>query len=97
MTEPQEIDDEEHEQVLERVAAIDVAKASGMVRPSPAPVLAGSCGASRRMLASGLAASSIRKVHAILSSAMPASRGGDRARHSLGCSRPRATRRLCVL
>ncbi len=29
--EPQEIEDEEHEQVLERVAAIDVAKASGMV------------------------------------------------------------------
>lgn len=31
MVEPQEIEDEEHEQVLERVAAIDVAKASGMV------------------------------------------------------------------
>jgi transposase len=31
MREPQEIEDEEHEQVLERVAAIDVAKASGMV------------------------------------------------------------------
>jgi transposase len=31
MREPQEIDDEEHEQVLDRVAAIDVAKASGMV------------------------------------------------------------------
>ncbi len=29
--EPQEIDDEEHEQILERVAAVDVAKASGMV------------------------------------------------------------------
>ena len=29
--EPQEIEDEEHEQVLERVAAIDVAKASAMV------------------------------------------------------------------
>jgi transposase len=29
--EPQEIQDEEHEQILERVAAIDVAKASGMV------------------------------------------------------------------
>jgi transposase len=29
--EPQEIEDSEHEQVLERVAAIDVAKASGMV------------------------------------------------------------------
>ncbi|MGH3421160.1 MAG: IS110 family transposase, partial [Streptosporangiaceae bacterium] len=29
--EPQEIDDEEHEQLLERVAAVDVAKASGMV------------------------------------------------------------------
>jgi transposase len=31
MREPQEIQDEEHEQVAERVAAIDVAKASGMV------------------------------------------------------------------
>ncbi len=31
MQEPQEIQDEEHEQLLERVAAIDVAKASGMV------------------------------------------------------------------
>jgi transposase len=31
MTEPQEIEDEEHEQVVERVAAVDVAKASGMV------------------------------------------------------------------
>jgi transposase len=31
MSEPQEIDDEEYEQVLERVAAIDVAKATGMV------------------------------------------------------------------
>ena len=31
MQEPQEIEDEEHEQILERVAAIDVAKASGMV------------------------------------------------------------------
>jgi transposase len=29
--EPQEIEDEEHEQILERVAAIDVARASGMV------------------------------------------------------------------
>jgi transposase len=29
--EPQEIEDEEHEQIRERVAAIDVAKASGMV------------------------------------------------------------------
>jgi len=29
--EPQEIEDEEHEQLLERVAAVDVAKASGMV------------------------------------------------------------------
>jgi transposase len=28
---PQEIEDEEHEQVLERVAAVDVAKATGMV------------------------------------------------------------------
>jgi uncharacterized Fe-S cluster-containing MiaB family protein len=28
--EPQEIEDEEHEQILERVAAVDVAKASGM-------------------------------------------------------------------
>src|SRR5262245_43112196 len=31
MREPQEIADEEYEQLLERVAAIDVAKASGMV------------------------------------------------------------------
>jgi transposase len=31
MREPQEIEDEEHEQVLDRVAAVDVAKASGMV------------------------------------------------------------------
>jgi transposase len=29
--EPQEIEDEEHERILERVAAVDVAKASGMV------------------------------------------------------------------
>ena len=31
MGEPQEIEDGEHEQVLDRVAAVDVAKASGMV------------------------------------------------------------------
>ncbi len=31
MMEPQEIEDEEHEQVLDRAAAVDVAKASGMV------------------------------------------------------------------
>jgi transposase len=31
MMEPVEIQDEEHEQVLERVAAVDVAKATGMV------------------------------------------------------------------
>jgi transposase len=31
MLEPQEIEDEEYEQVLERVAAVDVAKATGMV------------------------------------------------------------------
>ena len=31
MREPQEIEDEEHEQLVERVAAADVAKASGMV------------------------------------------------------------------
>src|SRR5262252_7246991 len=31
MREPQEIEDEEHEEVVERVAAVDVAKASGMV------------------------------------------------------------------
>jgi transposase len=31
MREPQEIEDEEHEQLVERVAAVDVAKASGMV------------------------------------------------------------------
>ncbi len=29
--EPQEIEDEEHEQILERVAAVDVAKSAGMV------------------------------------------------------------------
>ncbi len=29
--EPQEIEDEEHEQILERVAAVDVAKVSGLV------------------------------------------------------------------
>ena len=37
MREPQEIEDEEHEQILERVAAVDVAKASGMVYPGAAP------------------------------------------------------------
>lgn len=31
MMEPVEVQDEEHEQILERVAAIDVAKATGMV------------------------------------------------------------------
>jgi hypothetical protein len=31
MREPQEIEDQEHEQLVERVAAVDVAKASGMV------------------------------------------------------------------
>ena len=31
MREPQQIEDEEHEQVLERVAAVDVAKSAGMV------------------------------------------------------------------
>jgi hypothetical protein len=31
MREPQEIEDEEYEQVVERVAAVDVAEASGMV------------------------------------------------------------------
>ena len=31
MMEPQEIEDEGHERIVERVAAIDVAKASGMV------------------------------------------------------------------
>ena len=31
ITEPQEIEDEEHEQVLQRVAAVDVAKDSGKV------------------------------------------------------------------
>ncbi len=39
MGEPQEIEDEEHEQILARVAAVDVAKASGLVRtrvPHPA-------------------------------------------------------------
>jgi hypothetical protein len=32
---PQVIDDEEHERVYERVAAVDVAKDSGMVHPPP--------------------------------------------------------------
>ena len=31
MSQPQLIDDEEHERVFEKVAAVDVAKASGMV------------------------------------------------------------------
>ena len=31
MMEPREIEDEGHERIVERVAAIDVAKASGMV------------------------------------------------------------------
>jgi len=31
MDKPREIADEEHEQIVERVAAIDVAKATGMV------------------------------------------------------------------
>jgi transposase len=31
VSEPQVIDDEEHERVLEKIAAVDVAKASGMV------------------------------------------------------------------
>ena len=31
MMEPEEIEDEEYEQITERVAAIDVAKATGMV------------------------------------------------------------------
>ena len=50
---PQVIDDEQHERVYERVAAVDVAKDSGMVapgcrtRPGPAPGKAPS-GRSRR-------------------------------------------------
>ena len=39
MREPQEIEDEEHEQLVERVAAVDVAKDAGMVctrTPHPA-------------------------------------------------------------
>jgi transposase len=35
MMEPVEIQDEEHEQILERVAAVDVAKATGMVWKAP--------------------------------------------------------------
>ena len=31
MMEPEEFSDEDHEQILERVAAVDVGKASGMV------------------------------------------------------------------
>jgi transposase len=42
MREPQEIEDEAHEQILERVAAVDVAKASGMVcMPVPHPARPG--------------------------------------------------------
>ena len=48
MMEPREIGDEGHERVLERVAAIDVAKASGMVCVrvpyGPEPGLAGQPG-----------------------------------------------------
>jgi len=40
--EPQEIEDAEHEQILERVAAVDVAKASGMVC-TRVPPQAGTC------------------------------------------------------
>jgi hypothetical protein len=42
MMEPQEIEDDEHEQVPARVAAADVAKASGMVCTGCTPVAAGS-------------------------------------------------------
>ena len=38
---PLEIEDEEYEQVLERVAAVDVAKATGMVHPGAVSVPAG--------------------------------------------------------
>ena len=46
MMEPQEIEDEGHERIVERVAAIDVAKASGMVcvRAGAARVQAGAAG-----------------------------------------------------
>ena len=47
---PQEIVDEEHEQVCERVAAIDVAKATGMVCvrvPDDARPAGGSAGSGR--------------------------------------------------
>ena len=41
MSRPQVIDDQEHERIYERVAAIDVAKDTGMVctrtHPGPAP------------------------------------------------------------
>ena len=39
--EPQEIEDEGHEQILERVAAVDVAKASGMVCTRTCPPRSG--------------------------------------------------------
>jgi hypothetical protein len=44
MREPQEIQDQEHEQAVRRVAAIDVAKASGWSAPGwrPRAVRAGS-------------------------------------------------------
>ena len=48
MEEPQEVQDEEYERVWERVAAIDVAKASGVVCVPGCPVRPGRAGAARR-------------------------------------------------
>src|SRR2546429_1338018 len=45
--EPQEIEDEEHEQVLERVAAVDVARASGWCVPGY-PICPGRAGGAFR-------------------------------------------------
>ncbi len=47
MKEPQEIEDEEHEQVLERVAAVDVARASGWCVPGY-PICPGRAGGAFR-------------------------------------------------
>lgn len=73
MRQPQEICDAEHEQVLERVAAVDVAKASGMVcvrephpqRPGTRRSLVWEMSATTRAvleLADGLVAARVQKV-----------------------------------
>ena len=73
MMEPQEIEDEGHERIVERVAAIDVAKASGMVctrvpdpaRPGRRKTLVWQVDATTNAileLAGGLVAEKIQKV-----------------------------------